>query len=81
MIASRAYFQHELVLEATHCIAVCLHLLVVAAGFLHLLIDDELGVSPDVEALDAELDGDTEATKEGCNTPVLIVLANHGFNR
>ena len=55
----------ELVFEATYCIAVRLHLLVVAAGLLHHLVDDELGVSSDVEALDAELDGDAEAAEEG----------------
>jgi hypothetical protein len=55
----------ELVFEATHHVAVRLHLLVVAAGLLHHLIDDKLGVSPDVEALDAKFDGDAEAAEEG----------------
>jgi hypothetical protein len=32
---------------------------------LHDLIDYKLRVSPDVEALDADFDGDSEATKEG----------------
>ena len=36
-----------------------------AAGLLPHLIDDELGVSPNVEAFDAELDGDAEAAEEG----------------
>ena len=36
---------------------------------LHYLIDDELRVAAYVEAFDAELDGDAEATEEGlCNT-------------
>ena len=55
----------ELVFEATHCIAVCLHLLIVAASLLHHLVDVELGVSPDVETFDAEFDGDAEAAEEG----------------
>ena len=55
----------ELVLEAMHYVAVRLHLLIVAAGFLHHLIDDELRISPDVKALDAKLDGDAEATEKG----------------
>jgi hypothetical protein len=29
------------------------------------LVDHELSVSPDIEALDASLDGDSKATKEG----------------
>ena len=55
----------ELVFEATHSIAVRLHLLVVAASLLHHLVDGELGVSPDVETFDAEFDGDAEAAEEG----------------
>ena len=35
------------------------------ARLLHDLIDDELRVTARVEAFDAELDGDAEATEEG----------------
>jgi hypothetical protein len=55
----------ELVLKGPHGLAVCLHLVVVATRVLHDLVDHELLVSPHVEALDARLDGDFEATKEG----------------
>jgi len=55
----------ELVFEATHCIAVHLHLLVMVASLLHHLVDDELGVSPNVETFDAECDGDAEAVRPG----------------
>jgi hypothetical protein len=42
----------------------------VATHVLHDLVDHELRVSPHVEALDACLDGDSEATKEGlCDNP------------
>ena len=36
-----------------------------AARFLHHLVDDELRVTAHVEALDAELDDNAEATEEG----------------
>jgi hypothetical protein len=39
--------------------------LVVVAHILHDLIDHELRVSRDVEALDPGLDGDSEAAEEG----------------
>ena len=55
----------ELVLEVTHCVAVRLHLLVVAACLLHHLVGDELGVSPDIETLDSEFDGDAQTTEKG----------------
>jgi hypothetical protein len=55
----------EFILEAVHGIAVCFHLLVVIARVLHDLVNHELRVSPDVEALDACFDGDSEAIKEG----------------
>ena len=42
-----------------------MHLRVVTARLLHDLIDDELRVPAYVEALDAEFDGDAEATEEG----------------
>ena len=40
----------EFVLESMYLLAVCLHLWIVAAQDLHYLVDDELGVSSDVEA-------------------------------
>ena len=55
----------EFAFEAAHCFAVCLHLRVMAARFLHHLVDDELRVTAYVEAFDAELNGDAEATEEG----------------
>jgi hypothetical protein len=55
----------ELVLEGPHGIAVRLHLVVVTARVLHDLVDHELRVSPNVEALDARLDGDSEAAEKG----------------
>ena len=55
---------------------------VVAARLLHHLVDDELRVTTYVEALDAKLDGDAEATEVGlvvAEPPKLIRLkcANH----
>jgi hypothetical protein len=55
----------ELVLKGSHGIAVRLHLVVVAARVLHDLVDHELRVSPHAEALDALLDGNSEAAVEG----------------
>jgi hypothetical protein len=55
----------ELVLEGVHGVAISFHLLVVAAHILHDLIDYELRVSPNVEALDAGRNGNLEAAKEG----------------
>jgi hypothetical protein len=55
----------ELVLEGPHGIAVRFHLVVVTAHVLHDLVDHELRVSPDVEALNARLDGDSEAAEKG----------------
>jgi hypothetical protein len=55
----------KLVLEGAHGVAVGLHLLVVAAHILHDLVDYELRVSSNVEALDADLNGDSEAAEEG----------------
>jgi hypothetical protein len=48
----------ELDIEGSYSIAVCLHLVVVTACILHDLVDHELRVPPNVEALDARLDGD-----------------------
>jgi hypothetical protein len=55
----------ELVLEGAHGLAVCLHLVVVAACVLHDLVDHELRTPPHVEAFDAYLDGDLEAAEQG----------------
>jgi hypothetical protein len=59
------FYAVELVFEGPHRFAVRLHLVVVTARVLHDLIDHELRVSPQVEALDARLNGDFEAAKEG----------------
>jgi hypothetical protein len=55
----------ELFLKSLHGIAVCLYLVVMTARVLHDLVDHELRVSPNVEALDARLDGDSEVAEEG----------------
>jgi hypothetical protein len=55
----------ELVLEGPLSIAVRLHLVVVVARVLHDLVDHELQVSPNVEALDARFDGDSKAAEKG----------------
>ena len=49
----------EYVLQLSDFLAVRLHLGVVAARLLHDLVDDQLGVAPDVEASDAQIDGDS----------------------
>jgi hypothetical protein len=48
----------EFVLESAYGVAVCFHLLIVATHVLHDLVNYELQVSPDIEALDACFDGD-----------------------
>ena len=65
----------EFVFEAAYCVAVCLHLWVVTARLLHHLVNDKLRVTASIEALDAELDGDAEATEEGL---VLRHVVRHG---
>jgi hypothetical protein len=55
----------ELILKGTHDAAIGFHLLVMTARVLHDLIDHELRVSSNVDAFDAGLDGDSEATEEG----------------
>jgi hypothetical protein len=55
----------EFIFKRTHHITANFHLLVMAVCVLHDLVDYELQVSPDVEALDAGLNGNSEATKEG----------------
>ena len=49
----------EFVLQPSDFLAVCLHLGIMVARPLHDLVDDQLGVAPDVEASDAQLDGDS----------------------
>jgi hypothetical protein len=55
----------EPVLEGPYDIAVCLHLVVVTTRILHDLVDHELRVPADVEALDAHLDGDSQVAENG----------------
>jgi hypothetical protein len=55
----------ELVLEGPHSLAVCFHLVVVAARVFHDLVDHELRISLYVEAFDAYLNGDLEAAEQG----------------
>jgi hypothetical protein len=55
----------EVVLEGSHGFSVCFHLVIVAARVFHDLVNHELRISPHVEALDAYLDGDLEATEQG----------------
>jgi hypothetical protein len=55
----------ELVLEGSHGLTVCFHLVVVAARVFHDLVDHELRISPHVKAFDAYLDGDLEAAEQG----------------
>jgi hypothetical protein len=59
------FYVVEFFLECAHGVAVGHHLLIVAARVLHDLVDYELRISPDVEALNVGLDGDSEAAKEG----------------
>jgi hypothetical protein len=59
------FYAIELVLEGSHGLAVRLHLVVMTARILHDLVDHELRVSPHVEALDACLNGEFQAAKEG----------------
>ena len=48
----------ELVLQPSNLLAVRNHLGIMAARLLHDLVDDQLRVALDVEASDAQLDGD-----------------------
>ena len=48
----------EFVLQPSDFLAVYNHLGIMVARLLHDLFDDQLGVALDVEALDAQLDGD-----------------------
>ena len=49
----------EFVLQLSDFLAVRSHLSVMAAQLLHDLVDDQLRVALDVEASDAQLDGDS----------------------
>ena len=49
----------EFVLQSSDLLAVRHHLGVMAAGLLHDLVDDQLGVASDVEASDAQLNGNS----------------------
>jgi hypothetical protein len=49
----------ELVFEDSYGVVIGLHLVVMAARFLHDLVDHKLRVPPNVEAFDAYLDGDS----------------------
>jgi hypothetical protein len=55
----------ELVFEGSYSVVVGLHLVVVTARIFHDLVDHELRVPPNIEAFDACLNGDSEATKKG----------------
>jgi hypothetical protein len=55
----------ELIFEGSYGVAVGLHLVVMTTRVLHDLVNHELRVPPDVEAFDARLDGDLEASKKG----------------
>ena len=54
----------EFVLQPLDFLVVWSHLGVVIARLLHDLVDDQLGVAPDVKASDAQLDGDVQAVDE-----------------
>ena len=47
----------EFVLQPSDFLAVRSYLGIMIARLLHDLVDDQLGVAPDVEASDAQLDG------------------------
>ena len=49
----------EFVLQLPDFFAIHIHLGIMAARFLHDLVDDQQGVAPDVEASDAQLNGDS----------------------
>jgi hypothetical protein len=65
----------ELILKGVHGVAVGLHLVVMATRVLRDLVNHELRISPDVEALDTYLDGNLEAAEEGL---VLRHIVGHG---
>ena len=49
----------ELVLQLVDFSAICYHIGIVAAQLLHDLVDDQLGVTPDVKLSNTQLNGDT----------------------
>jgi hypothetical protein len=55
----------ELVLEGPYSVAIGLHLAIVATCVLHDLVNHELRVSPNVEAFDSCINGNSEAAKKG----------------
>jgi len=55
----------ELILESTDLLAVRLHFWVMAVRGFHHLVDDELGVTSNVEASDSKLDGDLQTVDKG----------------
>jgi hypothetical protein len=55
----------EFIFEGSHGLAICFHLIIVAARIFHDLVNHELRIPPYVEALDAYLDGDLEAAEKG----------------
>jgi hypothetical protein len=65
----------ELLFEGPHGIAVCFHLVVVTARVLHDLVDHELRVSPNAEALDARLNGDSKAQRRASYSAMLFDAA------
>jgi hypothetical protein len=65
----------KFILEGVHGVAVCFHLLVVTTHIFHDLVNHELRVSPDIEALDVCFDGDSETTEEGL---VLLHVVGRG---
>jgi hypothetical protein len=65
----------ELILESPPCFALCLHLVVVTTRVLHDLVDHELRVSPNAEALDARLNGDSEAQRRASYSAMLFDAA------
>ena len=54
----------KLVFQLVDFSAIHNHLGIVAARLLLDLVDDQLGVTPDIEASDTQLDGDAQAVDE-----------------
>ena len=48
----------ELVLQLADFLAICYHLSVVVAQLLYDLVDDQLGVTPEIKPSDTQLNGD-----------------------
>jgi hypothetical protein len=62
----------KFILEGAHDIAVCFHLLIVAACVLHVLVNHELRGSPDVEALDASFDAIRRSQMRASYSAILL---------